>query len=88
MPRTTRQIGEVSANPEAFNLVRATLTHHDEFDVDIKGLIQKIDIIEDINKPFLEVIVFIKDSTNFLELHTLMVMKICLLKYKEKPVEK
>ena len=49
MPRTTRQIGEVSANPEAFNLVRATLTHHDEFDVDIKGLIQKIDIIEDIN---------------------------------------
>ncbi len=68
MPRTSRQIGEVSANPEAFNLVRATLTHHDEFDVDIKGLIQKIDIFEDINKPFLEVIVFIKDSTNFLEL--------------------
>ena len=68
MPRTARDIGGVSANPEAFNLVRATLTHHDEFDVDIKGLIQKIDIIEDINKPFLEVIVFIKDSTNFLEL--------------------
>ena len=38
MPRTTRQIGEVSANPEAFNLVRAILTHHDEFDVDIKFL--------------------------------------------------
>ena len=68
MPRTSKEINGISANPEAFNLVRATFTHHDAFDVDIKGLIQKIEIFEDINKPFLEVIVFCRDATNFLEL--------------------
>ena len=68
MPRTSRLIGGVSVNPEAFNVVSATLKYkNSEFEVDIRNLFQQIQIYEDINKPFLEVILFCLDSTNLLE---------------------
>jgi len=68
MPRQTKKVGSVSVNPEAFNIVMAKIKHHDEEEVDIKGLLQNIQIYEDINKPFLEVILSIRDATNVLEL--------------------
>jgi hypothetical protein len=67
MPRTAKVVGSVSVNPEAFNIVHAKLTHHDSKELDIKKLVQKIEIYEDINKPFLEVILYVRDSTNLLE---------------------
>ena len=68
MPRTSRLIGGVSVNPEAFNVVSATLKYkNSEFEVDIRNLFQQIQIYEDINNPFLEVILFCLDSTNLLE---------------------
>ena len=67
MPRTSRVIGEVSVNPEAFNIVHVKIEVVDTTEIDIKKLVQQIQIYEDINKPFLEVLISIRDSANFLE---------------------
>ena len=43
MPRTSRLIGDVSVNPEAFNVVSATLKYkNSEFELDIRNLFQQI----------------------------------------------
>ena len=68
MPRTAKVVGEVSVNPEAFSVVHAKVETYNSTVVDIKNQLQKIEIYEDINKPFLECILYIQDSTNFLEL--------------------
>ena len=71
MPRTAKVVGEVSVNPEAFNVVHAKIEIDNLRFVDIKNLVQQIQIYEDINKPFLEVVISVRDSTNFLELSKL-----------------
>lgn len=67
MPRTSRVIGEVSVNPEAFNIVHVKIEVDHFLFLDIKDLVQQVQIYEDINKPFLEVLISVRDSTNFLE---------------------
>ena len=71
MPRTAKVVGEVSVNPEAFNILHAKIEIDNLRFVDIKDLVQQIQIYEDINKPFLEVVISVRDSTNFLELSKL-----------------
>lgn len=71
MPRTAKVVGEVSVNPEAFNILHAKIEIDNLRFVDIKDLVQQIQIYEDINKPFLEVVISLRDSTNFLELSKL-----------------
>lgn len=67
MPRTSRVIGDISVNPEAFSITHAKIEVDHLLFIDIKDLVQQVQVYEDINKPFLEVVMSIRDSTNFLE---------------------
>ena len=44
MPRTAKVVGEVSVNPEAFNILHAKIEIDNLRFVDIKNLVQQIQI--------------------------------------------
>lgn len=64
---TSKQLSGGSLTPSSYTVKSATITLNDGKDVDISNLLNKFEIHESLNTPFIEVVMTIVDATNFLE---------------------
>ena len=64
---TSKQLAGGSLTPSSYTVKSATITLNDGKDINISNLLNKFEIYESLNTPFLEVVMTIVDATNFLE---------------------
>lgn len=74
-------------NPESYILEHCKFYNNQDKDVDIKSFVQKIELYEDLNNPFLEGVIFIQDAANFLEEQKVAGNEKIELKLKRKPID-
>ena len=73
--------------PDSYELKEVIFYSNAGKEIDIKAYIQKIELYEDINNPFLEAIVYIQDAANFFEEQKITGDEFVDIKMKRTPLE-
>ena len=73
--------------PDSYELKEVIFYSNAGKEIDIKAYIQKIELYEDINNPFLEAIIYIQDAANFFEEQKITGDEFVDIKMKRTPLE-
>jgi hypothetical protein len=84
---STKATDEGLIAPDAYELKEVIFFSNEGKEVNIKALVQKLELFEDINHPFIEGILYIQDASNFYEEQRISGNEKVTIKLKREPMD-
>lgn len=78
---------EGNVSPDSYQIEHVKFYNNKDKPIDIKSFIQKIELFEDLNNPFLEGIIFVQDAANFYEEQKISGNEKIEIKIKRTPID-